>query len=83
MIRRRPSPAAGLRHWAATFGKPPPPKGKAARPGKGETAFKNYWQPNYTAPRRARQRGRIEVDALLLAHLALAVVIGVLWEMTS
>jgi hypothetical protein len=75
MIRRRPSPAAGLRAWAAAFGKPPAPpaKEKAVRPGKGETAFKNYWQPNYTAPRRARQRG--EVDVVLAAWLFFAVVL--------
>lgn len=73
MIRRRPDTAAGLRAWAAAFGKPPPGKEKAARPGKGETAFKNYWQPNYTAPRRARQRG--EVDVVLAAWLFFAVVL--------
>lgn len=82
-MRRRPSPAAGLRAWRIAFGRPPAPqKGKAARPGKGETAFKNYRQPDFTTARRTRQRGRIEVDAVLAAHLLLAVIVGILWELT-
>lgn len=81
---RRPSPAAGLRHWAIAFGRPTPPpqKEKAARPGKGETALKNYRQPDFITARPARQRGRIEVDAILALHLVLAVVVGILWELT-
>lgn len=70
---RRPSPAAGLRHWAIAFGRPTPPpqKGKAAALGKGLAALKNYRQPDFITARRARQRGRIEVDAILALHLVL------------
>ncbi len=85
MIRRRPDTAAALKFWQMSFrrkSEPPPQKGKAARPGKGETALKNYRQPDFITARRARQRGRIEVDAVLAAHLLLAVVVGILWELT-
>lgn len=81
-MKRKPDTAAGLRAWAAAFGKPPPDKTKAARPGKGDTALKNYRQPDFITARRARQRGRIEVGAVLAAHLLLAVVVGILWELT-
>lgn len=37
---------------------------------------------NTRAGLRARQQGRIEVDAVLAAHLLLAVVVGILWELT-
>ncbi|MCL4680589.1 MAG: hypothetical protein KJZ92_04885 [Rhodocyclaceae bacterium] len=49
----------------------PPPKQKAVRPWQGETAFKNYWQANFTPLRRAQQQGRIEVDAVLAVYLVL------------
>lgn len=83
MKRTRPSPAAGLRHWAAAFGKPPPEKGKAAAPGRVQAAYKDTSHKHLITPRRAGQQGRIEVDALLLVHLVLALVVGLLWEMTS
>ncbi len=71
-MRRRPSPAAGLRHWAIAFGKPPPEKEKAALPGRANAAYKlDLKQANHTPPRPARQRGRIEVDAILALHLVL------------
>lgn len=77
MTRRRPDPAAGLKFWQLAFGKPPAPdKKKAAHLGQGAAARKTFTQPNYTAPRRARQRG--EVDAVLVVHLVLAVVMALL-----
>jgi hypothetical protein len=73
-MTRRHNTAAGLRAWAAAFGKPPPGKEKAARPGKGEAAYQNnIRQANHTAQRHHRQRG--EVDVVLAAWLFFAVVL--------
>lgn len=79
MKRTRPSPAAGLRAWQLAFASPPPDKEKAVRPWQGEAAHKTNSQANHTPTRHHRQRGRIEVDALLLAHaVAIATVMALL-----
>lgn len=80
-MTRRPDTAAALRAWALAFNRSsPPPKVKAARPGKGEAARKNYQRTNPSIPRRARQRGCSDLDALLLANcILLAAAVGVAW----
>lgn len=84
MIRRRPSPAAGLRHWQLAFNRPPAPPDKTKAAGLApKAAYERTLNARDTTPlRRARQRGRIEVDAVFAAHLLLAVVVGILWELT-
>jgi hypothetical protein len=76
-MKRKPDTAAGLRAWAAAFGKPPPGKEKAARPGKGEAAYQNnIRQANHAAQRHHRQRG--EVDVVLAGWLIFALALLVL-----
>lgn len=76
-MTRRHNIAAGLRHRAAAFGKPPPGKEKAASPGRANAAHQNdFKRTNYSAIRRARQRGQI--DAALAGWLIFALALLVL-----